>query len=490
MRDTGEGTSGSGPGVGTGGAAARSSWREAARARFAGRRCAVVGLGLSNRAVAAFLLGAGARVEVFDLKPAAALTGALAGLDGLAGFYGGEGYLDALAERRFDYVFPTPGMRKDLPALAAQRRAGAVFHSEVGLFLDYCPAPVLGVTGSAGKTTTTRLLGDMLAAAGRRTHVGGNLGRPLLAELEAIAPGDVVVLELSSFQLQLLQRSPRVGVLLNIRPNHLDIHASFAEYRAAKERIWRFQGPADTAVLNADDPLVAAGSGEVPGRLRTFSLQGPVPAGAYLDGTTLYLAEPDLSAGAVALGDAAEVPLLGRHNIANVLAAAAAAAAAGVPADVLWRAVRAFRPVEHRLEFVREWRGVAFYNDSIATAPDRTLAALASFERPIVLIAGGYDKKIPFDELGEALCRSVRAVVLLGATAEAIEAAVRRAAPRVGREPVVVRVASLDEAVSAAASLATPGDVVLLSPACASYDLFANFEERGRAFKDLVRALP
>ncbi len=468
---------------------------EAAR-EFRGRQVAVVGLGVSNLAVVRFLLRAGARVTAFDQKGPEELGERYLSLAGEPmEWVLGPGYLQELAARadRWERVFLTPGMRKDLPELEALRRAGVPLDSEVGLFLRYCRATVAGVTGSAGKTTTTTLLGRMLEAAGRRVFVGGNIGRPLLPLVGEIGPGDLVVLELSSFQLQMLDQSPHVGVFLNVRPNHLDVHASFEEYFEAKKNVFRFQGAGDTAVLNAEDPLVAGCAAAAPGRVAWFGRAGEVAPGAFLRGDQVVLrgVEPVLEgAREEAVGRAGDVRLPGAHNLANALAALAAAAALGADPRRAWAAARAFGGVEHRLELVRELDGVSFYNDSIATAPDRTIAALESFARPVVLIAGGYDKKIPFDELGERIVERVRVLVLLGRTAPKIRAAVEAAAARRGvGGPEVLAAADLREAVSLAASAARPGDVVLLSPACASYDMFRNYEERGRLFKELVRAL-
>ncbi len=480
---------------------------------------ALVGLGISNLAVARFLLRQGARVTVCDQKPAGELGERYRALAGAAvEWHLGPGYLEAIApgpgRPAFDYIFLTPGMRKDLPEIHAARAHGARLDSEIGLFFRYCPAPIVGITGSAGKTTTTTLAGFILRETGRRVHVGGNIGQPLLEELDAIGPEDLVVLELSSFQLQMLDRSPHVGVVLNLRPNHLDIHASFEEYAESKRNIIRFQGPGDVAVVNADDPAVAAWGEGAPGRVLRFSRREEVGRGAFLRRTQAGTAEaraPGEPGGRVdpealvvlrgvapllregeeaAVGRAGEIPLPGAHNVSNVLAALVVGAACGAPLDRAWEAVRAFRGVEHRLELVHEVGGVRYYNDSIATAPDRTEAALDSFTDPIILIAGGYDKKIPFDGLAEKVVERVKALVLMGTTAPKIARAVAEAAARRGvAPPPVDRARDLAEAVAMAAARAVPGDVVLLSPACASYDMFTNYEERGRRFKEIVSRL-
>lgn len=490
---------------------------------------------MTNVALVRFLVRHGARVEVRDRAPAEELGERLAEVRRLgAAERLGPGYLEDLA--RFDAVFLTPGMRKDLPEVAGLREAGVPVESEVGLVFRYCRAPIIGVTGSAGKTTTTALVGRMCALAFPDTRVGGNIGRPLVEEAAAIPPGARVVLELSSFQLELLQASPNLAAVLNLRPNHLDVHGSFEAYARAKRRIFDRQGPGDWCVFNLDDPLSGGWVEEAPGQAAAVSLRArPGRPGVWLaEGgvwTDLEPALPGPVAGAGGPGGARvlfrpeELRLPGRHNLANAMTAAALAVLAGVPDALCAEAARGFAGVPHRLEVVAERDGVLVVNDSIATAPDRTEAALATFERPVVLIAGGYDKGIDFDGLARAMLGKVRHLVLVGKTAAKIEAAVREAAaraatardgthaaaageaggetaaargeaagagaargrPQVPRAPEIHRAAGFEEAVRRALELAQPGDVVLLSPASASYDLFRNFEERGEAFRRIVR---
>ena len=455
------------------------------------RKVAVVGLGLSNRAVVRYLSRRGARLVGFDQKPASEL-GAVA--DELAALGTtlrlGPDYLDRLDDD-WDAVVLTPGMRKDHPVLERLRRRGVPFYSEIGLVFSLCRGRIVGITGSSGKTTTTTLIGEMLKAGPRPVYVGGNIGQPLLEVAEDIPADAWVVLELSSFQLEMLDRSPAVAVVTNVTPNHLDIHGTMEAYTAAKERIFRFQGPDDLTVLNLDNPPTARMARDVPGRVLLFSRRRPVPAGAWLEGDQLMLGGigrqvPD----PVRLCRRAEVPLLGDHNVENVLAAAATAAACGIDVAAIRAVATGFRGVPHRLELVGEWNGVRYYNDSIATSPARAAAGIRAMEAPVVLIAGGYDKKLPFDELAEAVCGPVRVLILLGKTASKIEAAVREHAARTGAPlPELVHVGSLEAAVAEAADRARPGEVVLLSPACASYDMFPNFEVRGRRFAELVRRL-
>lgn len=451
---------------------------------------AVVGLGKSHMALIRWLTKQGARVAAFDQATAERLGDRYRELQelGVTEFSLGPDYLKRLPEYRT--IFLTPGMPKYLPEIQAARAAGAEITGEIPLVLRLCRARVVGITGSAGKTTTTTLVGEILRAAGFPVHVGGNIGRPLIEVVETIPETAVVVLELSSFQLQLADRSPRVAVITNISPNHLDVHADMDEYVAAKKNIFRFQDSSGRVVLNADNNLTRVMAAEAGERAVLFSLHGD-PGGraaAFLDGDDLVWR---LEQHRVPTLKRQEIRLPGRHNLENVLAAMAATFLAGASMQAIRSVVPGFTGVEHRLEPVRTLDGVRYINDSKATAPVETLAALAAVREPMVLICGGYDKKIPFDDLAGALVGSqVHTLVLMGATADAIAAAVAGAAARTGRPaPPILRAAGMAEAVQKARAAARPGDVVLLSPACASYDQYSNFEERGRHFKDLVHAL-
>lgn len=467
-----------------------------------GARAAVVGVGVENTPLVEFLARQGARVTACDGKEAQSLE-AYTRLRSLPVQWSlGPRYLEPLVRETFDFVFLTPGLIKDLPEIQAAKARGARITGQMDLFLSLCPAPIVGITGSSGKSTTTSLLGDILAAGGAPVHVGGNIGRVLLPDLPAMKAADHVVLELSSFQLELVHRSPQMAVLLNIRPNHLDIHGSFQAYQEAKANIARHQQPGDYFVFAAHEPEAVAVAGQTPARLVAFSPEPPTPepgtpAGhwshrlhgyaAVVDGHIVFQRGEEREV----IMPVAEIPLLGRHNLANVLAAVAVSRLRGIEPEAIAAAITAFRPLEHRLEPVLTWRGVKFYNDSVATAPDRTAAALAAFQEPIVLVAGGFDKGIPFNGLGRyILDRPVRAVVLLGATAGAIAAAIADAAATTGKEPPpVFRASDLAEAVRLGAEAARPGDVVLFSPACSSYDMFPSFAVRGRRFKEEVTKL-
>lgn len=446
-------------------------------------RVAVVGVGVSNMALIRYLINKGVSVTAADRHPAERLGDRAAELSRLGvRLVTGEEYLAPLSDH--DLIFLTPGMPKHLPEIEAARRRGAVISGEIGLVLDLCRAPVIGVTGSAGKTTTTTLIGEIMRTSGRQTYVGGNIGTVLIEKVEAIPPEAVVVLELSSFQLQLVHRSPHIAVITNISPNHLDVHATMEEYVEAKKAIFRHQSPADWLVLNADDPLVRSFADEAPGRVVLFSRRadpGGRDAAFIRDGQVVWRRNgqelPTLLL--------EELKLPGLHNQENILAAMAACYLAGAPLSAVREVMTQFTGVEHRIEPVRMLDGAKWYNDSKATSPAEAVAALSTLPAPIVLIAGGSDKGIPFDPIAPLVAEKVKCLILTGPTAPKIEEAVRRG----GYAGPVRRAADMAEAVAQARAAAAPGDTVLLSPACASFDAYRNFEERGRHFKSLVEAL-
>lgn len=447
---------------------------------------AVVGIGMNNRPLLPYFASRGIRVVVADRRPAGELEAVVQelALPETPEVLGGPGYLDRLAERDdIDTVYLTPGMVKDQPAIHRLRERGVRITCETDLFLAVCPAPVIGITGSAGKTTTTTLVAEALKQDGRRpVFVGGNIGHPLLPDLDRMAPDALVVMELSSFQLELVDRSPHGAAILNLSPNHLDVHGTFAAYAAAKARIVRFQSPFDWAVVPADDPQVDALLAGHAGRRIVFGGRDRAGAGVFLaHGAVVWrdgAREQD-----VIRQDAIRLP--GRHNVANAMAATAVVASAGGDLQALAAVLATFQGVPHRLETVREVGGVLYINDSIATAPERTMAALEAVDRPTVLLAGGYDKHLDYDELGKAIGHSrVRLVVVLGQTAEKIASAVRR----YSSIPVVAE-PGFDAAVLRAVGEARAGEAVLLSPASASYDMFINFEARGQRFREIVHGL-
>lgn len=486
---------------------------------LAGTRCLVVGLAREGTALARVLAERGAAVTVTDARPAASLEEARAALAGLPlAFKLGGHPLSLLDEAQI--LFVSPGVPLDIPLLAEAQRRGLPLSSETRLFTRLCPAPIVGITGSSGKTTTTVLTGRMLANAGRpgRVWVGGNIGQPLIGNLGgegAIEPRDLVVMELSSFQLQFfapwppltaaLSReavqsgghgrlfdpsgwSPSLAALLNIRPNHLDRHGTMTAYVAAKEQILAHQRPDELAVLNWDDDKTRQMGLAAPQQVLWFSLKEPVARGAWLRGQELVLRFRGQEEVVCLVG---ELRLRGQHNVANMLAACALASAAGAPLEALRREATSFAGVEHRLELVRTRAEVCWYNDSIATSPERAVAALRSFDEPIILLAGGRDKHLPWEEMASLVQRRVRHLVLFGEAAELIASAVERARPSNSQVALasVHHAGSLEQAVELAAGLAQPGDVVLLSPGGTSFDAYVDFVARGEHFRQLVRAL-
>lgn len=449
-----------------------------------GKKATLIGLGTrTNVSLARFLVGRGATVTISDRKPAEQLQQEIALLGDLPVTLslGGNRVEDTLGA---DIVFVTPGAPRDIPAVVAAVEKGIPVSSEIELLFELCPAPIVGITGSSGKSTTTTLVGEILKEAGRRVYVGGNLGTPLIEKVDEMTAEDWVVLELSSFQLEFMRRSPHVAAILNITPNHLDRHPSMEHYAEAKRNLIRYQTASDWTVLGFANELTRAYGRECAGRRLYFGVDEVEGDGAFFAEDTLLLR---LDGRTKPVIDRAEIQLRGRHNLENVAAAAAITAATGVAPAAMRPAIARFRGIEHRLEPVREIEGVQFVNDSIATAPERTLAALRSFDEPLVVLAGGRDKHLPLGKLAEMLKVKAHTVVLFGEAADLLHRALNEAgAP----PPQVLRCANLEEAVPLAAAAARPGDVVILSPACTSYDQFRDFEERGREFKRLVHELP
>lgn len=449
-----------------------------------GKKIAVCGIGVSNRPLIELLCRYGAKVTACDKREPEALGEAAGHLQKLgAVLKTGPDYLENLDA---DIIFRTPGMPYTLPQLAGYRADGVTVTSEMEVFFDLCPAKLIGVTGSDGKTTTTTLIAEMLKAQGHTVHVGGNIGAPLLPKVMDMKAEDYAVVELSSFQLISMRQSPQVAVVTNVAPNHLDIHKDMQEYIDAKRNLFLHQTGFSRTVLNVDNAITASFAMETRGDTLLFSRTRPVRTGAYLgeDGF-LYFSR---NGKAERLFERAAIKLPGDHNVENYLAAICA-----VWGDVDLTAIRTtaetFGGVEHRIELVREKDGVRWYNDSIASSPTRTIAGLKAFPEKVILIAGGYDKHIPFDTLGPAVAKHVKRLILMGATADKIEEAVRACPDFDEMKTPILRVRDMEEAVSTAKAQAKPGDVVTLSPACASFDLYPNFAARGNHFKELVRAL-
>ena len=450
---------------------------------LAEKKVAVLGVGVSNRPLLRCLAGSGARVTAYDRRDRAALGEAAAELDALGiSLSCGEGYLDGLDA---DVIFRTPGMRPDVPQIAAAVARGAVLTSEMEAFFAVCPCPITAVTGSDGKTTTSTLIAEMLTRAGIRCHLGGNIGHPLLAEADDMSPEDAAVVELSSFQLMTMEQCAATAVVTNVSPNHLDIHRDMAEYVDAKRRVFARQGPQDRVVLNLDNDITRGFAAEAKSRVVGFSKE-PIPGdGVWLEDGAIRVRWDGKSEKVL---DTAEIFLPGLHNVENYMAAIGAVWSR-VPIDAIRRTAREFRGVEHRIEFVRELAGVRYYNDSIATSPTRAIAGLRSFPEKVIMIAGGYDKHLSFDPLAPEILAHVKALVLCGATAGSIRAAVESAD---GYSPEKLPILETEEflrAVDLARAQAEPGDVVILCPACAAFDKFPNFMVRGRTYKDYVNSM-
>lgn len=450
----------------------------------------ILGLARQGLALARFFAEQGDHVTVSDSRSAAALQAAQSELADLGiTFVLGEHPLSLL--EGCDLLCLSGGVPPDLPLVQEARRRGIRLSNDAQEFMLRCPAPVIGITGSAGKTTTTSLVGRMLAASGRRTWVGGNIGNPLINELSAIRPEDRVVMELSSFQLELMEISPQVAGVLNVTPNHLDRHKTMEAYIAAKRNILAHQHPEDVAVLGYDEVTARGLRAATRARVRYFSGLAAVEDGAFVSGDRLMLCTPAIGTIDVMARDA--IQLRGYHNVLNVLAAIALADAAGATIEGMQSAVATFEGVTHRLEEVRRLNDVLWINDSIATAPERVLAALDSFGEPLILLAGGRDKDLPWERFAERVVERVRVLVLFGEATSLIRGKVAQAwenAGKRGRLEDVVVAGTLEQAVPLAGALARSGEVVLLSPGGTSFDAFADFAERGTRYRELVLALP
>ena len=461
---------------------------------YRGQRVVILGLARQGMALARYLVQAGARVVISDRQPAEKLAANLAALSDLPIEYVLGGHPPSLLDGA-DLLCLSGGVDANIPLAQEARRRGVPLSNDSQIFLEACPAGVMtvGVTGSAGKTTTTTLVGRILTpppqqsrqARGVRTWIGGNIGNPLIAEVHRMRVGDIAVMELSSFQLEIMTRCPQVGAVLNITPNHLDRHGTMEAYTAAKSHILLHQSAADVAVLGLDDVGARRLSLLVRGRLVYFSGATLVAAqeGTFLRDEVIVFRWGRREQAVCAVKD---IGLRGQHNVLNVLAACAISGAAGAIPEAMRAGIEGFTGVEHRLEFVRERDGVKWYNDSIASAPERVVAALNSFEEPIVLLAGGRDKKLPWEDFARLAKTRVKCLVLFGEAGPLIQRAVEAA--NMDRAQYTL-CGKLGEAVRVAAGKAESGDVVLLSPGCTSFDEFTDFAERGEKFKEWVREL-
>ena len=451
---------------------------------LAGKDITVVGAGISNRPLIALLAREDLRLTVCDKATPEALGDFYAEYAGKGvTFRLGEDYLKDLSG---DVIFRTPGMHPGHPALRAAVEKGSVLTSEMEVFFSLCPCRIFAITGSDGKTTTTTVTAELLKAAGYTVWLGGNIGRPLLPDVDKMSPSDAAVLELSSFQLHSMMCAPDVALITNISPNHLDVHPSYEDYIQAKKQVYVHQRPDARLVLNLDNDVTAACAAEARGEVLWFSRKAAVENGVFLreDGMICAAEEGEITE----ILPASELLVPGVHNVENMMAAFAAVRGYAAP-EVMRAVARSFTGVAHRLEKIRVLRGVTYINDSIASSPNRTIAGLNCFDEKVILIAGGKDKGISYDAIGPAITAHVKKLYLTGMTANVIREAVCKAADYAPGCPEIFMIDGFDEAIRAAAADAAPGDVVLLSPASTSFDRFKNFEERGNRFRAVVEAL-
>ena len=451
-----------------------------------GKKVAFIGAGVSHKRCIEQFVELGAQVTLCDQKKSLDDFGDYA--DTLrrlkVNLSLGEHYTDGFAGQ--DIIMRTPGYEYYKPALQAALKAGAMVTSEVELFFEFCPCEIVAVTGSDGKTTTTTLIAKMFEAAGRKVFLGGNIGAALLPQLPDVTPADIAVVELSSFQLISMRKSPKVAVVTNVTPNHLDHHKDMQEYIDSKKNIILHQNAFSKAVLNLDNEITNGFSDSVRGQLAKFSVKENVSNGAFLDGDTICYNDYGKITRIMNIHD---IKIPGMHNVENYLAAISAVWGL-VDAETMVAVAKTFVGVAHRAEFVREVDGVKYYNDSIASSPTRTaLGTLSLYKQKICIIAGGYDKHIPYEPLGPVINDKVKLLILLGDTAPKIEKAVKEASNYDADEIEIVNVTNMEEAVAVARERSTKGDIVSLSPASASFGLYKNFEERGNHFKSIVNAL-
>lgn len=444
-----------------------------------GKNITVIGIGISNLPLIKYLVSLGANVTACDRRSAEDLGENYTELEKLGvKFNLGDGYLNNLSG---DMIFKTPGMRYDVPELLKAKENGSIVTSEMEVFFEVCPSHIIAVTGSDGKTTTTTLIHKMMTDAGYKTWLGGNIGNPLLTDTEKMKENDWVILELSSFQLHTMRKSPEIAVITNISPNHLDMHKDYKEYIDAKKNIMLYQNEGDTLIVNADNQVTADIGKSANGAVKYFSRNGM--ADVYLDGNVI-------KRGIVEILNIKDIKIPGMHNVENYMAAIAAVSGL-VSKDVIVNVAKTFGGVEHRIELVRTLDGVKYYNSSIDSSPNRTINTLRVFPNKVIMIAGGKDKGIPYDEIGPALAEHVKVLILIGATSDKIQEALDAEINKTGngKDIEVIRTTSYEDAVNTARSKAHDGDVVLLSPASTSFDMFRNFEERGNLFKKIVNEL-
>lgn len=450
------------------------------------KKVAVLGIGISNLPLIKYLIGLGVDVTAFDKSTEEKLQEALNELQGLpVKYYLGNNYLSGL--KGFDIIFRTPGMRPDVPELVDAVQKGAELTSEMEIFLKLCPAEIFAVTGSDGKTTTTTLIYKILTEAGYNCWLGGNIGTPLLSKIDQVKDTDKVVLELSSFQLMTITDCPKTAVITNISPNHLDVHKSLQEYIDAKKNIFVNQTEGDRLVINYDNDITKSFEAEAKGKCIFFSRVNDLDEGVVYQNGRILVRQNKKE---IEIVDGENIRIPGVHNIENYMAATAATIDYVKP-ETIKKIAMTFHGVEHRIELVRELDGVKFYNSSIDSSPSRTIAALSTFKDKVILIAGGKDKGIPYDSIGQIIAEKVKCLILIGATAPKIEEAYNNYIHQtdLDDEVKIINCETYEEVVNQAYREAVPGDVVILSPASTSFDMFKNFEHRGNVFKELVNKL-
>ncbi len=449
-----------------------------------GKKICFVGIGTSNLPLIEMFCKKGAVVSACDRQSYEALgENAVRAEKAGAELILGDNYLDKIDT---EILFRSPGTPFYRPELEALKQKGVVVTSEMEVFFDLCPCRIIAVTGSDGKTTTTTIISEFLKAEGKKVHLGGNIGTPLLPIIEEIGEDDYAVVELSSFQLISMRKSPDIAVVTNLAPNHLDIHKDMQEYIDSKKNIVLHQNAFSKAVLNLDNDISDSFSTDVRGQLCKFSRREKLTNGAFLDGDTIVYSDYGKETPVMSYKD---IRIPGMHNVENYLAAISAVWGI-VSVDTIVNVAKNFGGVEHRAEFVRELDGVEYYNDSIASSPTRTaMGTLSLYDEKIIVIAGGYDKHIPYEPLGPVICDKVKVLVLMGDTAPKIEEAVRNSANYSENNPVIINVTNMEEAVNAARENAVKGDKISLSPASASFGLYKNFVERGNHFKSIVNGL-
>ena len=448
-----------------------------------GKSVVVLGLARQGMALVRFLAEQRASVTVSDVKTADQLAEVIQSLEGAPIKYALGGHPIELLDG-CNLLCLSGGVPVDLPIVVEAQKRGIMLSNDAQIFMERCPAPVIGITGSAGKTTTTALTGEMLKVSGFKTWVGGNIGNPLIADLGWMAQGDKVVMELSSFQLEVMTSSPHIAAVLNITPNHLDRHPTMEAYIAAKKRILDFQDFGDVTVLGYDDAVARQLAGDTRGYVRFFSRRAEVGRGAFVRDGNVVLKQ-DVEQVVCAVRD---LKLRGSHNVWNILAACVLAGAAGADVEAMARVATSFAGVPHRLQLVRELRGVRYYNDSIATAPERLIAALRSFDEPIVLLCGGRDKHLPWEDAAALIAARVSHIVLFGEMTELIKSQMSNVQSQSSKVEVH-EAGTLANAVKVAAQVTRTGDVVLLAPGGTSFDAFKDFAERGDKFAEYVNAL-